>query len=89
MVILMGQKEVIDYLKKFPNDWVTRDEIQRYTGCSEDSVVRTIKTLVRSGEVERKYENVYDCVKPAKRRVITWVRLTNTYRKQLENEGLI
>ena len=89
MVILMGQREIIDYLKKFPNDWISRDEIQRATGCSEDSVVRCLKTLVKSGEIERRYENVYDSRIPTKRRVITWVKLTTQYKRVLMEDGLI
>ena len=85
----MGQREIIDYLKKFPNDWISRDEIQRATGCGEDSVVRCLKTLVKSGEIERRYENVYDTKNPAKRRVITWVRLTNHYKRLLKEDGLL
>lgn len=89
MVLEMGQKEIIDYLKKHPEDWISRDELQRVIGCGEDSVVRCLRTLVRSGEVERRFELVQAAGKPTRRRVITWVKLTSSYKRQLKEEGLL
>lgn len=83
VVIIMGQREVIDYLKRNPDDWVTRDEIIRNTACSLSAINITLKTLVQAGEIERRYERVDNPDEPGKKRVLTWIKLTVPYKYQL------
>ena len=85
----MGQREVINYLIKNQNDWITRDELIRVTNTSIDSMKITLRTLVQAGEIERRYERVDNPNRPGTKHVITWVKLTNHYKNRLKEEGLL
>ena len=88
-MITMSQRDVIDYLKRYPDTWVTRDEIIRNMNLSLSSANYTIKALVKAGEIERRYERVEDLDKPGYKRVVTWIKLSNSYKLRLMKEGLL
>lgn len=85
----MSQRDVIDYLRTKPDDWVTTDEIAEKTGVSKSGINKNVFKLVKCGEIERKYGNLIDVNKASGYRLITYIRLTNHYKEMLKKEGLI
>ena len=45
----MGQEEVIDYIKRHGNDWVTIEEIAVFYGLNKSSVLNSVRRLLRGG----------------------------------------
>ena len=85
----MGQRDIINYLIKYPTIWISRDEILRATRMSKDAANKAITKLVQAGEIERRYERIDNPDKPGTKRVITWVKLTTYYKEQLNKEGIL
>ena len=85
----MGQREIIDYLKLNPNTWVTADELTEATNRNASSTRHSIKMLVQAGEITRRYDRVDNPEKPGHKRIITWVKLSDSYLHYLVKEGML
>lgn len=88
-MISLGQREIMDYLKRYPNDWISLDEILRNVDTGKYSIKHSLTKLVRSGEIERRYEWIEDTNNPGRKRVLTWIRITIHHKYALEKEGLL
>jgi len=85
----MGQREVINHLKLNPNNWVSVDELSEVTGRNVSSTRHAVRVLVQAGEITRRYDRVDNPEKPGHKRIITWVKLSDSYLHYLAEEGML
>lgn len=71
----MAQSDVLDYLKRAPESWVTYDELERNLGLSPDTLRKNIRCLVRSGEVVRIHSVRDPLTDEMRHSVIAWIKL--------------
>ena len=53
-ILIMGQQEVSDHLKKYPRRWFTSKEIARALEVSTGSVINNLSKLRKSSQVNFK-----------------------------------
>ena len=85
----MSQKDIIDYLKCNPDNWVTRNELMNSLGLSLASANNSIRALIKAGEIERRYVRIDNPNKYGTQVVVTSIKLTNSFKNRLIREGLL
>lgn len=79
-MISLSQRDVLAVMEKTPEDWVSLDYLIENLRIGKTSIQQNVRSLIKAGWIEVKYERV----KLKEKRTFRWVayyRLTNLYLK--------
>lgn len=73
----MSQNDVVTYLKRHPDSWVTYDELERNLNISPNTLKKNIRSLTKNGEIIRIHSIRDPLMDGMTETMIAWIKLNN------------
>lgn len=73
----MSQNDVVIYLQRHPDSWVTYDELERNLNISPNTLKKNIRSLTKNGEIIRIHSIRDPLMDGMTETMIAWIKLNN------------